>query len=93
MARVKEDDKNVMKDIECLVNLAFSDNWLVDKTICRLKVLTATPMLSERTYSSAKACHDKMIIDTQKCGNYAAEAKTAYSISPTNFLRQRRLRS
>ena len=75
MAQVKEDDKNVRKDIDKLVNLAFADNWLVDKAIQRLKVLTATPMLSERTYSSAKACHDKMIIDTQKCGNYAAEAR------------------
>ena len=72
MAQAKEDDKNVMKDIDKLVNLAIADNWLVDKAIQRLKVLTATPMESNRTYSSAKACHDKMIIDTLKCGNYAA---------------------
>ena len=75
MAQVKEDDRNVMKDIDRLVNLAFADNWLVDKAINRLKVLTATPMFSERTFSTAKAIHDKMILDTQKCGNYAEEAK------------------
>ena len=59
MAQVKEDDRNVMKDIDRLVNLAFADNWLVDKAINCLKVLTATPMLSERTFSTAKAIHDK----------------------------------
>ena len=74
MAQARDEDKSVMQNIDRLCNLAIADNWLVDKAIKRLKTFK-TPIESDRTYSAAKAVHDKMIVDTQKCGNSAAEAR------------------